>query len=62
MAAMVATFDFWSEHFWLFLIYVTQYFLYSFESFGLSVQEKKLQIDFKTATVVAILDFWSEQL
>ena len=48
MAATGAISDFQSELFQLFLTYKTpQYFLPSFKSIGLSVQEKKLKIDFK---------------
>ena len=48
MAAMTAILDFWPERFKLFLIYKSpQCFLPSFESIGLSVQEKKWKIDFQ---------------
>ena len=47
MAAMAAIINYQSERFLLFLIYKSpQYFSPSFESTGLSVQEKKLKIDF----------------
>ena len=50
-AAMVAIFDFRSARFQLFLIYMSlltcyRCFLASLESIGLSVQEKKRNIDF----------------
>ena len=52
--------DFRSERFNLFLIYKSpECFLSSFESVGLSVQEKNRIIDFKMA---AILDFRSERI
>ena len=48
VAAMAATLDFRSEWFYLFLIYKSpQYFLPSFESTGLLVQEKKQKTDFQ---------------
>ena len=39
-----------------------RYVLPRFESAGLSVQEKKFKICFQDCNVVAILDFWSEQI
>ena len=48
MAAMAAILDLQSARFSLFLIYKSlQCFLPSFESTGLSVQEKKRKIDFQ---------------
>ena len=48
MAAIAAILDFRSEQFQLFLIYKSpKCFLPSFESIGLSVQEKKPKIDFQ---------------
>ena len=45
---MAAIVDFQSARFWLFLIYKSpQCFLPSFESTGLSVQEKKRKINFQ---------------
>ena len=41
----------------IFDLQVTQYFLPSFESIGLSVLEKNYKIDFQDAAIVAILDF-----
>ena len=62
MAAVADILDFWSKWFYLFLIYKSlKYFLLSFESKGLSIQEKKFEIDaFKMVAMVAILDFRSE--
>ena len=57
-AAMDAILDVQSEPVKLFLIYIlTRYYSLSFESIGLLVQEKKCRTDFKTAAMVAILDF-----
>ena len=39
---------------------VTLYFLYSFESIGISVQDNNFKETFKMPTVAAILDFWSK--
>ena len=48
MAPMVAILDFQSEQFKLFYIYKSsQRFLPSFESIGLSIQEKKRKIEFQ---------------
>ena len=48
MATMVAILDFWSKQFKQLWIYKsTQCFLPSFESNGLSVQEKKRKMDFQ---------------
>ena len=48
MAIIAAILDFRSARFYLFLIHKSpQYFLPSFESIGLSVQEKKRKIDFQ---------------
>ena len=45
---MAAILDFWSEQFYLFLIYKSpRRLLPSFKSIGLSVQEKKRKIDFQ---------------
>ena len=68
MATMAAILDFRSEQFQLFLMYKSpQYFLPSFKSIGLLVQEKKWKIDFQfgfhgghlgflIGTVLAIFD------
>ena len=61
MAAMEAILDFQLEWIYLFLIYNPPwYFLPSFESISLSIQETKGKIDFQVS-MVAILDFQSEQ-
>ena len=58
MAAMAAILDSRSARFELFLSYKSsQCFLPSFESTGLSVQEKKRKIDFQDGGMAAILDF-----
>ena len=57
---MAAILDFLSERFYQFLIYQSPLcVLPSFESVGLSIQEKKRKIDFKEemATMAAILYF-----
>ena len=61
LAARATILDFRSEWFKLFFIHKSScYFLSSFESMGLSVQEEKF-IDFKIATVAAILYYQSER-
>ena len=51
-----------TEQFQLILVYPSSLrFLPSFESFSLSVHEKKPKISFQVATMVAILDFQSQQ-
>ena len=57
MAVVAANIHFWWKSFQLFLIHkLPWYFLPCFESTGISIQEKKLKIDFQE------VDFGSEQL